>query len=124
MAISKTVNLGGKSVDMRASALIPRLYRYHFGRDLVQDINTLRKSYDKIQSAQADGEDANFSVLDLTIFENLAWLMCKHADADIPDTPDEWLDGIDGIFDIYAVLPDILELWQANEAQTSKPKKK
>jgi hypothetical protein len=26
------------------------------------------------------------------MFENIAYVMAKHADANIPDTPEEWLD--------------------------------
>ena len=32
---------------MRASALIPRQYRYKFGRDLIQDMQTIQKEADK-----------------------------------------------------------------------------
>ena len=28
----------------------------------------------------------------LEMFENIAFIMAKHADASIPDTPEEWMD--------------------------------
>ena len=59
-----------------------------------------------------------------TIFENVAYMMIKHAGEDVPPTPDEWLDSIDGIFSIYNVMPTILELWGENQKTTSIPKKK
>ena len=37
------LNIDGKEVKMRASALIPRIYRFRFGRDMIQDMNSLRK---------------------------------------------------------------------------------
>ena len=47
------------------------------------------------------------------VFENIAYVMAKHADANIPDTPEEWLDGFN-TFSIYQVLPQLIELWGLN----------
>jgi hypothetical protein len=117
--MEKTVRIDGKEVRMRASALIPRLYRYKFGRDIVQDMQKLRDGFAK---AQSEGE--SLSALDLEVFENVAWLMMRHAGEDIPDSPEEWLDSMDGVFSVYEVLPAILELWGENYRTTAKPKKK
>lgn len=127
--MEKTVNIGGMDVRMRASALIPRLYRFKFGRDMVSDMRQLQKSYAKAAAlpdtaTEEERQDAQLSVLDLTIFENVAWLMAKHADKSVADDPDEWLDSFEGVFTIYEVLPQILELWSMNQATTSTPKKK
>ena len=127
--MERTVMIDGKSVRMRASALIPRLYRFKFRRDMVADMNRLRRAYEKAvklpeNATDEEREDAQLSILDLTIFENVAYIMIKHAGEDIPDTPDEWLEGISGIFSIYEIMPVILELWEGNKATTSIPKKK
>lgn len=127
--MEKTVNVGGTDVRMRASALIPRLYRFKFGRDMVSDMRQLQRSYAKAAAlpetaTEEERQDAQLSVLDLTIFENVAWLMAKHADKSVADDPDEWLDSFEGVFTIYEVLPQILELWSMNQATTSTPKKK
>ena len=127
--MERTINIGGAELRMRASALIPRLYRFRFGRDLIKDMSQLEQSYRKAMNLKEDAtdeekRDAQFSVLDLTIFENVAWCMAKNADASVPDSPDEWLDSIDGVFSIYEVLPSILELWAAGLQQTSAPVKK
>lgn len=126
--MEKVLNIDGKEVKMRASALIPRMYRFKFGRDIIRDMNSLRKAYKKIMdlpknATEEEKEDAQFSVVDLTIFENVAFVMAKHADPSIPDTPDEWLDGFE-MFSIYEVLPEILKLWSLSSATTSVPKKK
>lgn len=126
--MEKILNIDGKKVKMRASALIPRMYRFKFGRDIIRDMNSLRKAYKKVMDLPEDAteeekEDAQFSVVDLTIFENVAFVMAKHADPSIPDTPDEWLDGFE-MFSIYEVLPEILKLWSLSSATTSVPKKK
>lgn len=127
--MERTVEIDGKTVRMRASALIPRLYRFKFGRDLVADMNQLRKSWKRVQELPADADeerrqDAQLDAADLTIFENVAYLMAKNAGEPLPDTPEAWLDGMDGVFSVYEVLPVILELWGQNLATTSTPKKK
>ena len=127
--MERRVEIDGKPVRWRASALIPRMYRFKFGRDLVADMNQLRKSWKRVQESPADAtdeqrQDAQLDAADLTSFENVAYLMVKNAGEDVPDTPDEWLDSIDGVFSVYEVLPVILELWGANLATTSQPKKK
>ena len=127
--MERTIVINNKDVRMRASALIPRLYRFKFGRDMIADMRQLQKAYIKAVSLPKDAteeeiQDAQLSALDLTIFENTAWLMIKHAGEDVPDTPDEWLDTIDGVFSIYEIMPTIMELWNANQATTSVPRKK
>ena len=49
----------------------------------------------------------------LEMFENIAFVMAKHADASIPNTLEEWLDGFN-TFSIYQVLPQLIELWGLN----------
>ena len=127
--MERTVQIDGKPMRMRASALIPRLYRFKFGRDLIADMNRLKKAYDKANALPPDAteeqrQDAQLEATELTIFENVAYLMAKQAGEPVPDTPDEWLDGMDGVFSVYEVLPVILELWGAHLATTAKPKKK
>lgn len=124
----KTLNIDGKEVKMRASALIPRIYRFRFGRDMIQDMNSLRKAWKKVTELPEDAteeekEEAQFSVMDLTIFENVAYVMAKHGDPSTPDSIDEWMDQFE-LFSIYEVLPEILKLWNLNTDQTSTPKKK
>ena len=122
------LNIDGKEVKMRASALIPRIYRFRFGRDMIQDMNSLRKAWKKVTELPEDAteeekEEAQFSVMDLTIFENVSYVMAKHGDPSTPDSIDDWMDQFE-LFSIYEVLPEILKLWNLNTAQTSTPKKK
>ena len=59
-------------------------------------------------------EDAStLDTFSLEMFENIAYVMAKHADANIPDTAEEWLDGFN-TFSIYQVLPQLIELWGLN----------
>ena len=126
--MEKRIKIDGKEIRMRASALIPRLYRCKFGRDIIKDINIRKKAYDKTQNLPEDAteeqkRDAQLSALDLTIFENVAYVMAKHADNTIPETPEEWLDSFE-MFSIYEVLPEILEMWKFSQKTTAIPKKK
>ena len=109
MAISKNINVDGKEVPFRASAAVPRLYRLKFGRDIYKDFSQLQKN--------VDAEDKDHSELDiesLEVFENIAYIMARHADPDnVPDSPDEWLEQFN-TFSIYEVLPKLIELWGLN----------
>ena len=108
MGMTKSVNIDGRDVLFKASAAIPRIYRLRFRRDIYKDLKELN-------SAVGDG-DPDASTLDtfsLELFENIAYIMAKHADPSIPDTPEDWLDGF-STFSIYQVLPEIIKLWGLN----------
>ena len=108
MSITQTIEIDGKQVPFRASAAIPRIYRIKFHRDIYKDLRTLEKSV-----GEGDEESSNLDIFSLEMFENIAYIMAKHADANIPDTPEEWLDQFN-TFSIYQVLPKLIELWGLN----------
>ena len=108
MSIMRKIGIDGQEVAFKASAAIPRIYRLKFQRDIYRDLNALEK-------AVGDSEEgsSNLDLFSLEMFENIAFVMAKHADPSIPDTPEEWLDGF-GTFSIYQVLPQLIELWGLN----------
>ena len=108
MAVTKTIEIDGKPVELRASAAIPRLYRNKFRRDIYKDLNQLQKNID-----EANPQESDLDTFSLELFENIAWLMAKHKNPDIPDTPEEWLDEFN-TFSIYEILPQIISLWGLN----------
>lgn len=117
--MDKTITIDGREVEFRATARTPRLYRAIIGRDMIQDMNRLIKSYENKQESEDD-----FDIIDLQIFEDVAYIMARHANPDIEQkTADDWLDTFD-MFSILEVLPHILELWAINTKQTAKSKKK
>lgn len=127
--IEKTITVEGRPFKMRSSALVPKLYRAYFGRDMVRDMHKLAEAYKKVQNLPKDATDeereaAQFEVADLEVFENLAWISMKHAGEDVGETPEQWLESLDGVFSIYEVLPTLLDLWKINNLTTSKPRKK
>lgn len=106
--LMKTIEIDGKQVPFRASAAIPRIYRIKFQRDIYQDLSTLEKAIgDSSENA------SHLDMFSLEMFENIAYIMAKHADPSIPDTPEEWLDNFN-TFSIYQVLPEIIKLWGLN----------
>ena len=108
MALTKTIHIDGQDVTLRASAAVPRIYRIKFNRDIFRDLNMLQKVCEK-----NDEEMSYLDNLSLEMFENITYVMAKHADPTIPDTPEEWLDGF-GTFSIYRILPEIIDLWGLN----------
>ena len=106
MAVTKTIEIDGKQVTFKASAAVPRLYRIKFGKDLYRDFADLQKNVDENNSSLDIGS--------LEVFEQISWVMAKHADPDnVPDDIDEWLEQFN-IFSIYEVLPQLIELWGIN----------
>ena len=121
--MEKVIDVGGQQIRMRASALVPRLYRFKFGRDMISDMRSLQQSMKKVLDDRQAGDDtAELSMEDLTIFEDLAYIMAKHADPTIPDSPEEWLERFN-VFSIYQVLPEIITLWGLNMRTESDAKK-
>ena len=108
MGMTRTISIDGKEVTFKASAAIPRIYRLKFQRDIYRDLRELSKSVD-----EQNPEESTLDTFSLEMFENIAYIMAKHADPSIPDTPEEWLDGFN-TFSIYQVLPEIIKLWGLN----------
>ena len=117
MGITKKIEIDGVEVAFKASAAIPRIYRLKFFRDIYKDIAMLEKSI-----SQADPENSGLDTFSLEMFENIAYIMAKHADANIPDTVEEWLDQFN-TFSIYQVLPQLIELWGLNLRTDAEAKK-
>ena len=109
MGITKKIRIDGKDVMFKASAAIPRIYRLKFHRDIYKDLRDLEKAVDS-----SSAEESNLDLFSLEMFENIAYIMAKHADPTaVPDSPEEWLDEF-STFSIYQVLPEIIELWGLN----------
>ena len=124
----KTIKIGEQSVTLEANGKLPRFYRERFGQDIILDMALLKEKYDRIvKEREKDFADLStveqFSIIDLTTFENIAYSMSKLADPDIPDDVDTWLEGLE-MLSIYEILPHVVQLWGLNKKTLSKPKKK
>lgn len=117
MGVRKTIEIDGKEVAFKASAAIPRIYRLKFQRDIYKDIAQLEKSL-----GDNTEEESNLDLFSLEMFENIAFIMAKHADPSIPDEVEDWLDEFN-TFSIYQVLPQLIELWGMNIKTDAEAKK-
>lgn len=109
MAVTKKIEIDGKEVEFRASAAVPRMYRLKFGRDIYKDLRVLEKSV-----GENEEDASNMDLFSLEMFENIAFIMAKHADpAGVPSEPDEWLEEFN-TFSIYQILPQLIDLWGLN----------
>lgn len=117
MSLVRTITIDGKEVAFKASAAIPRIYRLKFGRDIYKDLAQLERNV-----SNGDPEKSELDMFDLEVFENLSYVMAKHADPMIPDAVEDWLDQFN-TFSIYEVLPQLIDLWGLNVQTTVEAKK-
>ena len=118
MAIKKNIVIDGREIPFKASAAVPRLYRLKFGRDIYRDFASLQTNVE-----EEDAEKSGLDIESLEVFENIAFIMAKHADPDnVPDSPDDFLEQFN-TFSIYEILPQLIELWGLNTATQIESKK-
>ena len=113
----KVIEIDGKQCKFKSSAAIPRMYRLKFNRDIFVDLAKLDAEVKK-----ADKHKSSIPISSLEVFENVAYLMHKHGDSSQPQDINEWLEQFE-MFDIYEVLPQIMEMWRVENLQMSKAKK-
>lgn len=117
--MEKVIEIDGKEVKFRATAAIPRLYRIKFGRDIMQDMKSIEAAL-----KAAEKNEGPIPPKLLEIFEDVSYLMAKHADTEMEaKSPDEWLEGFN-TFSIYMVFPQLLDLWKTNNMTLGESKKK
>ena len=108
MSMMKKIEIDGKEIAFRTSAAPPGIYRMKFQRDIYEDLAALEKAV-----GDNSEEGASLDMFSLEMFENIAYIMAKHADGSIPYSPEEWLDEFN-TFSIYQVLPKLIGLWGLN----------
>lgn len=114
-----SVLIDGKAVTFKATAAVPRLYRIKFRRDIIQDMQTVKKA---LEDKEVNGE--NLPIEAISLFENMAYIMARHAASNaVPGSAEEWLDGFN-TFSIYSIFPVIRALWEGNMESLVKAKKK
>ena len=96
---------------------MPRLYRLKFHRDIYKDFASLKTDVE-----EGDENKSELDIESLEVFENIAYIMAKHADVAIPASPDEWLEQFN-TFSIYEILPQLIDLWGLNVETQVKSKK-
>ena len=117
MSMIQKIEIDGKQVPFKASAAIPRIYRIKFHRDIYKDLDALGKAV-----GNGDEGSSHLDMFSLEMFENIAYIMAKHADSNVPDNPDDFLEQFN-TFSIYEILPQLIELWGLNTATQVESKK-
>ena len=109
MEIQKNITIDGIDVPFKASTTVPRLYRMKLRRDIYQNVEALQKSVrENIEESSA------LDIESLEVFENIAYIMAKHAAPEnVPDNPDDFLEQFN-TFSIYEILPQLIDLWGLN----------
>lgn len=118
----KTIIIDGKKCEFKSSAAIPRMYRLKFNRDIFVDLAKLDADVKKSEKVKEASGESVLPIQSLEVFENVAFLMHKHGDPSQPKDIDEWLEQFE-MFDIYDILPQIMEMWQIETEQKSVEKK-
>lgn len=115
--MEKSIQIGDKTVAMKATASTVRRYRQKFGKDLFKELKPIMQA----QGTEYDG----YLTMDVVgdVFSNMSYIMAKQADPSVTDDPEEWLDQFD-MMDIVNAIPQIIELWGLSTQSLSAPKKK
>lgn len=114
--MDRIINIDGKQINFKSTAGTLMRYRNNFGRDLIKDIVALDKKFKKVK----DG-NAQFEIIELDMFEKIAWAMAKTANNNIADI-EHWLDEFDS-FSIMKILPQIMDLLIGNLRQENEKKR-
>ena len=113
--MEKIISIDGKNIRFRSTAGTLMRYRNNFGRDFIKDIVALEKKFKTVKTGQSQ-----FELIELDMFEKIAWSMAKTANNNTPDI-EHWLDDFES-FSIMQILPEIMELLVGNLNQESQKK--
>ena len=122
MAILQTIRIDGKDVPFKASAALPRIYMERYGRNLLQDFDSLMKATQPVEGENGEKQSSIIDVPTLMIFESIAHCMAKYADPTVPDDADEWLERFNTL-SIYLIMPQIIKIWGLNSKTEAEAKK-
>lgn len=111
----ETIKIGDKEVNMKVTANTPRKYREMFNKDLIVELQGFMKHINP-KGELTEG-------FDFGVVERLGYTMALQADSNIGSI-DDWLDGFEGIDDMYIAMGEIIGLWQKSKTSIAVPKKK
>lgn len=103
--MEKTITIDGKEVRFKSTAATPLRYKTQFGKDYLTEMLKL-SSLSNLGKKNIETKD--LEGLDFEVFYNIAWVMAKTANKDIPD-PLTWLDGFDE-FPMMDIIPELQDM--------------
>lgn len=113
--MEKLIKIDDKDIKFKSTAGTLMRYRNNFGRDFIKDIIALEKKFKTVKSGVAQ-----FEIVELDMFEKIAWAMAKTANNNTPDI-EHWLDEFNS-FSIMQILPEIMDLLVGNLKQEHEKK--
>lgn len=111
--MEKIINISGKDIKFKSSAGTLYRYRMQFGKDMLHDVMKMQKVLEQVKDPEEQ-----ISIIDLQVFEQIAWSMAKTADSNTPPI-ENWLDDFE-TFSIYEILPQLSDLMISNFKQAEK----
>ena len=105
--MEKVITISEKNYKMKASALTQFLYKNDTGRSFISDLQKLADMQEKFEGDL----DASIEAMDeiTTILLKISYTMIKQADKEQVGTYDEFLDGIDNLYDETAWIQQVIE---------------
>lgn len=99
----RTVTIGGKDIELKATASTMFRYRDMFGRDLIKDFIKLKANVNTNEKEEVlSGEP-------LEIVSKLTFIMAKQADPSIGNDLYDWLDQFETFS--YGFAIEVVSLW-------------
>lgn len=114
--MEKMIIIDGKKVLFKTNGATPLRYKAQFGKDYFKEILKLAPLEKIAGKKKMDAKD--LEVLDFEVFYNIAWIMAKTANPDIPD-PISWLEEFDE-FPMAEIIPELQDMMLASFQTTKK----
>lgn len=105
--MEKVIRISTKDYKMKASALTQFSYKNETGRSFLTDLQKLTELKELGENA-AKNIDALDDVTDLLL--KMAYIMAKEADKTVASNFEEFLSGIDSLYDNTDWIQEVLEL--------------
>lgn len=119
--MKRIIKIGNKEYEMKSSAYTQFKYKNDTGRKLLKDLQSLTQLQDKEES------ETIASIDDLTdIVLRISYVMIEEADPSQVTTFEDFLKGIDGLFDNTEWINEVISLAVApisRGIQTTSPQK-
>lgn len=105
--MEKVITISGKNYQMKASALTQFLYKNDTGRSFISDLQKLSSAY----TETGNDIEASIEAMDdiTTILLKISYTMIKQANKEQVGTYDEFLDGIDNLYDDSNWIQEVIE---------------
>lgn len=100
--MEKIIQIDGKDLPLKSTAMNLVVYRSQFGKDIMEVAGQIVKA----------GSTQNFSDIDSLGVARVVWTMAKTANKDLPPF-EKWFEGIEA-FPVLDILGDTMELIMAN----------